>query len=127
MLCKTENVSPVLHVMLHVSSFYRYYIQPNYHTVCLGFSKLLRKLVVKYVSTYLKYAIKIRSANDLSSGAYAMFWHLCVCVCVCFSDFLYESICYGYSFEFHQQVDAIQMGTHNICIYEEVDKKVHWL
>ena len=24
-------------------------------------------------------------------------------------------------------VDAIQMGTHNICLYKEVDKKVHWL
>ena len=23
----------------------------------------------------------------------------------------------------HRQVDAIQMGTHNICLYKEVDKK----
>ena len=23
----------------------------------------------------------------------------------------------------YQQVDAIQMGTHNICLYKEVDKK----
>ena len=40
-----------------------------------------------------------------------------------FSDFLYKSICCGYSFEFHGQVDAIQMSTHNICLYKEVDKK----
>ena len=40
-----------------------------------------------------------------------------------FSDFLYKSICCGYSFELHQQVDAIQIGTHNICFYKEVDKK----
>ena len=40
-----------------------------------------------------------------------------------FSDFLYKSICCGYSFELHQQVDAVQMGTHNICLYKEVDKK----
>ena len=40
-----------------------------------------------------------------------------------FSDFLYKSICCGYSFELHRQVDAIQMGTHNICLYKEVDKK----
>ena len=40
-----------------------------------------------------------------------------------FSDFLYKSICCGYSFELHQQVDAIQMGTHNICLYTEKDKK----
>ena len=28
-----------------------------------------------------------------------------------FCDFLYKSICCGYSFELHRQVDAIQMGT----------------
>ena len=39
-----------------------------------------------------------------------------------FFYFLYKSICCGYSFELHRQVDAIQMGTHNICIYKEVDK-----
>ena len=27
------------------------------------------------------------------------------------------------SFELHRQVDAIQMSTHNICLYKEVDKK----
>ena len=39
-----------------------------------------------------------------------------------FSDFLYESICCGYSFKLHWQVRAIQMGTHNICLYK-VDKQ----
>ena len=29
----------------------------------------------------------------------------------------------SYSFELHQQVDAIQMVTHNICLYKEVDKQ----
>ena len=43
--------------------------------------------------------------------------------CVVFTDFLYKSICCGNSFELHQQVDAIQMVTHNICLYKEVDKK----
>ena len=42
---------------------------------------------------------------------------------ICFSDFLYKGICCGYSFELHGQVNAIQMSTHNICFYEEVDKK----
>ena len=49
----------------------------------------------------------------------------------CFSVFLFffgltffiKNICCGYSFELHQQVDAIQMSTHNICLYKEVDKK----
>ena len=38
------------------------------------------------------------------------------------SDFLYKNIYSGYSFELHRQVDAIQMGIHNICLYKEVDK-----
>ena len=56
----------------------KYRIQPNYSTVRLGFSKLLGKFV-KYVSTYTMG--KKRSAKDL------------------LNDFLYESICCGYSFE----------------------------
>ena len=28
-----------------------------------------------------------------------------------------------YSFELHQQGNAIQMGTHNVCLYKEEDKK----
>ena len=44
------------------------------------------------------------------------------CVCV-FRDFIYKSICCGYPFELHQQIDAIQTVTHNICLYKEVDKK----
>ena len=40
-----------------------------------------------------------------------------------FSDFLYKGICCGYSFELHRQVDAIQMRTHNICLYKKVNKK----
>ena len=40
-----------------------------------------------------------------------------------FSYYLYNSICCGYPFELHQQLDAIQMDTHSICFYKEVDKK----
>ena len=40
-----------------------------------------------------------------------------------FSNFIHKSICCGYSSELYQQVDAIQMGTHNICLHKEVDKK----
>ena len=40
-----------------------------------------------------------------------------------FSDFLYKIIGCGYSFELHQQVDAIQTGTHHIYLCQEVDKK----
>ena len=39
------------------------------------------------------------------------------------SDFLYKSICYGYPFELHRQVDAIQMGSHKAIIYAFMKKK----
>ena len=38
-----------------------------------------------------------------------------------FPDFLNKSICCGYTFELHRQVDAIQMSTHNIYLYKAVD------
>ena len=57
-----------------------------------------------------------RSVNDLFNGAYVMFFFFFF-----FHDFLFKSICCGYSFELHQQVDAIQMGT-TTYVYK-VDKK----
>ena len=42
--------------------------------------------------------------------------------CDFFSDFLYKGICCGYSFELHRQVDAIQIRTHNICLYKKINK-----
>ena len=61
---------------------------------------------------------KKKSANDLSNDAYAMF-------VLFFSFFIFfiKSICCRYPFELHRQVNAIQMGTYNICLYKEVDKK----
>ena len=47
--------------------------------------------MVKYVSAYTKGTCKKRSAKDLFNNAYAS--------------------------ELHQQVIAIQIGTHNICLY----------
>ena len=41
---------------------------------------------------------------------------------ILFSDFLYKNICCGHSFELPQLVEAIQMSSHNICFYKEVDK-----
>ena len=69
-----------------------YCIQPNYHTVHLGFSKILGKLVVKYVSTNLGYTIKknkTKISEDSSDDTYAMFlWAF-------FPDFLHKIICLG--------------------------------
>ena len=76
----------------------------------LGFSKLLGKLVVKYVIT------KDTLLKDQQMTYLMKFMQF-------FSVFLYKNIYYGYSFELHRQVDAIQMCTHNICLYTEVDKK----
>ena len=86
----------------------------------VGFSKLLEKLVVKNVSTYTKGTLN-KDQRRTSNDAYGMFFFLFL-----FSDFRNKSMCCGYSFELHQQVDAIQMGPYNICLYKEVDKKKHW-
>ena len=72
--------------------------------------------IKKKINTITKGTLKQSSAKDLSNGAYAMF------VCFLFLIF-HNSICRRYSFCMHRQVDAIQMGTHNICLYKEVDKK----
>ena len=99
---------------LNISGNYR--IIPNYRTVRLGLSKLLRKLVVKYVSTS-RVHIKID---------WRMTYLKMLIRCLIFfllTDFLYKSICCGYPFELHRQVDAIQIGTHNICFYKNINKK----
>ena len=60
----------------------------------------------------LRVHLKKRLAKDLFGAVYASFY----------LDSLYKCICCGYSFELHRLVDAIQMGTHNICPYKPVDK-----
>ena len=56
----------------------------------------------------LRVHLKKDQRRTLSNGANAMFlW-------VCFSEFLYKSICSGYSFELHPRCN---------CFYKDVDKK----
>ena len=58
-------------------------------------------------------------------GTYLMMLMRCFFfVLVFFSDFLYKSICFGYSIELHRRIDAVQMGTHNIYLYKEVNKYI---
>ena len=91
----------------------KYRIRPNYRTVRSGFSKLLRTLICGKIYIYqLRIHYKKRSEKNLFDDDYAIF-----------SDFLYKGICCGYSFELHRQVDAIQMSTHNISLYKEVNKR----
>ena len=103
----------------HSLSLY-YRIRPNYRTVRLGFSKLLGKLVIKYVASYTKGTLKSYQRFILSRAYLVMLMWLFLCF---FSYCLHKSICCRYSFELHRQVDAIQMGTHTIGLYKEVDKK----
>ena len=87
--------------------FCSYHVQPNYYSMRVGFSRLLELLVVKYR--------KIR--RKFHWVAYIM-----MLMKYFFPDFIYKSICFGYSFELPQLVEAIQVSMHNICIYKEVDK-----
>ena len=58
-------------------------IQPNYHTVHLGFSKLRGKLDVKYVPTYIytKYTLKKKKKKDQQRNHQMM---IMGCFCVVF-------------------------------------------
>ena len=83
----------------------------------LGFSKLLGKLVVNKINIHL---LKVCFKNKIQQMTYLMvfkWWF-----CVLFFWFSLWNICCGYTFELHRQVDAIQMGTQNMCLYKEVDK-----
>ena len=44
-----------------------------------------------------------------------------LCMFFFFLTFFINALCCGYSFGLHQQVDVIQIVTHNICLYK--DKK----
>ena len=69
-----------------------YRIRPNYHTVHLGFSKLLGTLICGKICIYLlRIHYKKDQKKDLFDDDY-----------VIVSDFLYKGICCG-------------MSTHNIC------------
>ena len=70
--------------------------------MCAWFSKLLGKLVVKYVATYTKGTLKQRSAKDLSNDAYAMF------LCFLFLIFF---------------IKAYVVGTHLNCIDKSIQLK----
>ena len=66
--------------------------RPNYHTVRLGFSKLLEKTCSKNIHLIRAY-FEERSAEDFIRNIFN------AASALLFSDFLYESICCGYSFE----------------------------
>ena len=93
-----------------------YCIRPNYRTVHLGFSKLLGTLSCGKICMYLLMVYLKKKKNQKRK-------YLMMIMQFFLSDFLHKCICCGYSFELHRQFDAIQMSTHNIYLYKEVDKK----
>ena len=74
-------------------------------------------MLMLFVFVYLFFLI-------FSIKAYVVGTHFnCIKVFILFFFLIcYKSICCGYSFELHRQVYAIQMDTHNICLYKELDK-----
>ena len=78
-----------------------YRIQSNYRTVRIGFSKMLGKLVVKYVPTYIKGTLK----KKLQKTYQIM---LMRCFCMFFFNFLYK---------------AYVVGTHLNCIDKSMQFK----
>ena len=80
----------------------------------LGFTKALGKFVVKYPPNLVHF--KESSTEDFMrsvfNDAYA----------ISFSVFFIEAYVVGTRLNCLNLVEAIQMSTHNICFYEEVDK-----
>ena len=68
--------------------------------------------MLKHASTYLGYIIK-----KIRKG------HLMMIMRFSFLIFFMKAYIQGTQFELHRLVDAIQMSTHKICLYKEVDKK----
>ena len=100
-----------------VEARFYYRIRPNYRIVRSCFSKLLRTLICGKICIYL---LRIHYKKDQKRTYLMMTMPF-------FLIFLYKGICCGYSFELHRQVDAIQMSTHNISLYKEVNKRYYWL
>ena len=93
---------------------YTYHTGPNYRTMRLDVSQSLGKFVVKYVSTYTKGTLK----KDQQRTYLKMF------LCFFYSDFLYKAYVVGTHLNCINKLMQFkwQMGTHNICLYKEVDK-----
>ena len=67
-------------------------------------------------STYLHRRVFVMTLKKDQQKTNLMFMRFFFLVC-------YKNICHGYLFELHRKVDAIQMGTHTVCLYKEVNKK----
>ena len=71
---------------------YRYRIRPNYRILRFGFSKLLGKFVVKYVSTFTEVTLK---KDQRRTYLMKLMRRFCVCVCVCFVIFFIKAYAMG--------------------------------
>ena len=75
--------------------------------------------MVKYVPTYTKGTLSKTSAKDSSNDAYVIFL-CCFFLLIFFVAYVVGTHLNCIDF---WQVDAIQMGIHNILLYKEEDKK----
>ena len=65
----------------------------------------------------------ITAHTPISAHSQCTFYLTVFMYVILFIYFFYKGICCGFSFELHGLVDAIQMSTHNICLYKENQKK----
>ena len=101
-----------------------YRIRPNYRTVRLGFSKLLGTLICGKICIYLlrKHNKKDQKKYfffDDESGIFFLIFFIQAYVVSTQLNCIDKSM----QFKWVPTTYAIQMSTHNICLYEEVDKK----
>ena len=72
---------------------------------------------------YKRTVKKSRSLLDYGKCTFSLLLDKSIC-CEYSFELHRQGICCGYSFELHRLVDAIQMSTHNICLYNENQKKI---
>ena len=72
--------------------------------------------MICFLPNYCTYSCKHTVKQFLKSSDYSQ---------CAFCLLLYKGIFSWYSFELHGLMNAIQMSTHNICLYEENQEKLH--
>ena len=72
----------------------------------------------------MKYRIRPNYRTYPYKRTVERFRSLQITASVLFVYFFITSYVVGTHFELHRQVDAIQMGTHNICFYKENQIKI---
>ena len=94
---------------MHCKS-YSHFFSKKFQHICVSFNLNFNESLTNDVVSFEQ----LGPEKDLFDDDNAIFFLI---------FFFHKGLYCRYSFKLHPQVDAIQMSTHNICLYKEVDKK----